>query len=275
MYAKSCLALLAVSWVFLGSVAIGAHEIAARDLAELEGRDAAVTVVTTKVSSSCRASPPAGGVKRPPVLGSSTSPAAASAASSTDICPLASALCAKCPVSTTTVTVSSCPSTSAGGGSASATGQRSSSAPSIRPGSSEPPSSSHLATSSASLERPSSTFLEPSTHLIQSSKPLIGSRTAPPASAPTGNTLQTLPTGPGAGAPGTGARTGSTITPRAPIPPGIVRRQLIGVMNITAPFANTSSILTNATSTLNVTRILTSATTTESTGFRFHLRNRV
>ncbi|KAJ5751802.1 hypothetical protein N7520_008719 [Penicillium odoratum] len=260
MYPKSRLALLAASWVFLGSV-IGADQIvAARGAGKLEERDAA-----------CQRT-------KPPTL--------AATASSAGICPIASALCAACPGSTTTVTVRFCPSAGAstGGGSRSASGSGeggSSSAPSSSAPSSSAPSSSAPSSSSGLIYnnspaspsqtiKPSSTPLGPS----RSSTPLIsGSRSGTP---PRGGILQTLPAVPATPAGlGAGAGAGSSFTPRAVITPGIVRRQMMRVMNMTAPFANTSSVHTNATSTLNMTRLLTSSTITEATGFRFHLRNQV
>ncbi|KAJ5609718.1 hypothetical protein N7528_010285 [Penicillium herquei] len=259
MYAKNCLAFLATFWFLLRSVPVAADEIINLDPKQLNERNLAAS----SDSGSCQAP------------SASTSPTIASVvtpSSTSGICPLASALCAACPGTTTTITVSSCPSASAspistsssstcesgcGKGATTNTGSNQSSS---RPASSSPISSSPIQTT------PTSTPLVPST---RTSTPLIPSgRTTTPAES--GSTLQTLPTStaapPGASTPAGGG----AVTPRAAIPPGIVRRQL-GAMNVTAPFANTSSILTNATSTFNMTSFRTTSTIE---GFRFHMRNR-
>ncbi|KAJ5921338.1 hypothetical protein N7466_009664 [Penicillium verhagenii] len=240
MYAKYCLSLLAASWLVLGSLPVGADQIfAVRD---------------TCCGSSSDDTPPAPA----PV----NSPSSAPAPSSPGICPLASALCAACPVSTTTLTIISCPSASAG-----PSPERSSSAPA------SPASSSRSAAPSFS-NRTTTASAPSSVPLIRSSTPLVHSTSA----AVAGSGPPALPTSSaaaGAGASGAGSGAGSAVTPRAVLLPAVVRRQLmgVGVMNVTAPFANTST-LTNTT-IHNATSFLTSSTATEATGFRFHIRNRL
>ncbi|KAJ5709237.1 hypothetical protein N7493_010571 [Penicillium malachiteum] len=272
MYAKNCLAFLATFWFSLQSIPVAADEIINLDPKQLNERNLAAS----SDSGSCQAP------------SASTSPTIASVvtpSSTTGICPLASALCAACPGTTTTITVSNCPSTSASaspistsssstcesgcgkGATTSISTTAGESSTGSNPSSSRPASSSPIS-SSPIQTTPTSTPLVPST---RTSTPLIPSgRTSTPAES--GSTLQTVPTSTAA-SPGPGASTpagGGAVTPRAAIPPGIVRRQL-GVMNVTAPFANTSSILTNATSTFNMTSFRTTSTIE---GFRFHMRNR-
>ncbi|KAJ5735500.1 uncharacterized protein N7483_000625 [Penicillium malachiteum] len=276
MYAKNCLAFLATSWFLLQSVPVAADEIVNLDSKQLNERKLAAAAASGD-SGSCQAP----SASTSPTIASVVTPSSTAA-----ICPLASALCAACPVTTSTVTVSSCPTGTAGG-----TGSPTSStceggcgagatSSSTKAGesstiSSSNPSSSQIASSTPVSSSPiqTSTPLVPST---RSSTPLIPSgRTSTPAES--GSTLQTLPTSTAASGPGAGVSTpagGGAVTPRAAIPPGIVRRQLMGVMNVTAPFANTSSILTNATSTFNMTSFRTTSTTEAGSGFRFHMRNR-
>ncbi|KAJ6021883.1 hypothetical protein N7540_007387 [Penicillium herquei] len=278
MYAKNCLAFLATSWLFLQSVPVAADEIVNPDSKQLNERNLVTTA--SGDSGSCHAP----STSTTPTIASVVTPSSTPA-----ICPLASALCAACPPTTTTVTVTGCPrpatstSTCEGGCETGATssstiktGESSTITTSPNTSSSKPATSTPVS-SSPIQSTPTSTPLVPST---RTSTPLIPSgRTSTPTVS--GSTLQILPTSTAASGsapgPGAGASTpvgGGAVTPRAAIPPGIVRRQLMGVMNVTAPFANTSSILTNATSTFNMTSFRTTSTTEAGSGFRFHMRNR-